>query len=160
TIGGYVVYVGTQSGSYSNAYDVGNTLAFSYPNAIAGQPYYFALAAYYPGPTIGAKSSEIVGYSNAPPTITNPGSQFSAQGQSTSLQLIGSDPDGQRVAFSAAGLPPGLTISPSGVIAGAGTGAGTFSVEARVSDGTLAASTTFTWTITSTALVPPTPISP
>ena len=34
-VAGYLVYVGTQSGVYSNAYDVGNSTSFAYSNASA-----------------------------------------------------------------------------------------------------------------------------
>jgi hypothetical protein len=160
-VSGYIVYVGAQSGTYTVIYDVGANLGFTYPYAAPGQPYYFAVASYNtPGPTIGTRSSEVVGYSNMPPTLMNPGDQVSAQGQPVSLQLVGSDPAGQTVSFSATGLPPGMQIAASGTISGAGTTVGAYSVTAAVSDGTLTASTTFPWTITAATVMPPTPISP
>lgn len=153
-VSGYIVYVGSQSGTYSVIYDVGNNLAFTLPTVIAGQPYYFAVASYTPGPRIGSLSPEVVGYSNMPPTLENPGNQVSQQGQAVSLQLAGSDPAGQPVSFSANGLPPGLQIASSGAISGTGTTAGTYAVTATVSDGTLTASAPFTWTVTAVTALP------
>jgi hypothetical protein len=48
--------------------------------------------------------------------------------------------------YSASGLPPGLSVMAStGFISGTGTTAGTYTVTARASDGTLTASQQFTW---------------
>jgi hypothetical protein len=91
----------------------------------------------------------VCGYSNRFPTLTNPGNQSSAVGQSVSLQLQGSDPEGQPVSYTATGLPAGLSLmSSTGYIAGAGTTAGTFSVTAKVSDGVLTTQQVFTWAMT------------
>ena len=43
---GYRVYVGTAPSVYSETFDTGNTTSFTYRNGIAGQRYYFAVAAY------------------------------------------------------------------------------------------------------------------
>ena len=67
------------------------------------------------------------------------------------LQLAASDPDGAPLTYSATNLPAGLTVNAAtGLIAGtlASTSAGTYQVTATVSDGTLTASQTFTWTVT------------
>lgn len=58
TVIGYRVYVGTTSGVYTETYDVGNAITFSY-NGAEGVRYYFAVAAYAAGPAIGARSSEV-----------------------------------------------------------------------------------------------------
>jgi hypothetical protein len=58
TVMGYRVYVGTASGAYTEIYDVGNVTTFSY-NAAEGTTYYFAVAAYAPGPVVGPRSSEV-----------------------------------------------------------------------------------------------------
>ena len=100
------------------------------------------------GPIEGAKSAEVCGYSDQRPTLTNPGAQTSTAGQSDSLQLVGSDPDGLAVTYSATGLPSGLTLgSTTGFVSGTPTTAGTYSVTATVSDGVLTASQTFSWTV-------------
>ena len=55
-VAGYLVYVGTQSGVYGKTFDVGNTTSFAYPSAEPGQVYYFSVASYFSGPTIGTRS--------------------------------------------------------------------------------------------------------
>lgn len=148
-VAGYLVYVGTQSGVYSNAYDVGNSTSFAYSNASAGQAYYFAVAAYFPGPIIGTKSTEVTGTSNGAPVLLNPGNQSSVVGNPASLQLSGSDPAGQAVTYGVTSLPPGLALTTAtGSISGTPTTAGSYLVTAVVSDGVLSDSETFTWTVT------------
>jgi Putative Ig domain/Bacterial Ig domain len=157
TVSGYAVYVGQTSGNYSQRFDVGASTMFSYSSAVAGQLYCFAVAAYS---TVGEspKSSEVCGFSNRAPLLSNPGNQSSTVGQSIALQLIGSDPDGQAVTYSATGLPPGLSVGPStGFISGTGTTSGTFSVTARDSDGVLSASQSFTWSMAAAPAPAPTP---
>jgi hypothetical protein len=147
-LAGYIVYVGTQPGTYTQTIDVGLTTGFSYTTAVAGQRYCFAVTAYVDGPIESPRSTEVCGFSNAPPALVNPGAQDSTLGQADSLQLAGSDPDGDPLTYSATGLPPGLTLMAStGYIAGTPTTAGTYSVTARASDGVLTASRTFTWTV-------------
>ena len=155
-VSGYTVYAGTTSGSYSQRFDVGNATAFTYPGATAGQRYCFAVSAYN-GMGEGPKSTEVCGYSNRYPTLTNPGNQTSTQGQSKSLQLVGSDPDGQAVSYNATGLPPGFSLmSSTGFISGSGTTAGSFNVIALVSDGVLSQTQSFTWTVNPAAPAPDT----
>jgi hypothetical protein len=92
-----------------------------------------------------------VANTNGAPVLTQPANQTSTTSTSVSLQLSGSDPDGTAVTYSATGLPPGLAINAtSGLIAGAlaSNSAGSYSVTARVSDGALSASRTFSWTVT------------
>jgi hypothetical protein len=158
---GYILYVGTQSGVYSQSFDVGNVTSFVYPSAVAGQLYYFAVAAYLPGAVVGAKSGEVTGMSNQPPTLANPGAQSTTVGQSTSLQLAGKDPEGMPITYGASGLPPGMLLTTStGSISGTPTTAGTFAVTATASDGVLVTTTTFTWTVAAAALTAPTLVSP
>jgi subtilase family serine protease len=82
-------------------------------------------------------------------TVTNPGSKTGTVGTATSLQISGSDSaSGQTLTYTATGLPPGLTISSSGLISGTPTTAGTYTVTVTAKDTTGATgSTTFTWTI-------------
>ncbi len=55
--------------------------------------------------------------------------------------------------FSATGLPPGLRISPAGLISGvpADQSADTYLVRAQISDGKLKASAVFEWTVVDTS---------
>jgi hypothetical protein len=70
------------------------------------------------------------------------------------LRVTAADQDGSSYppSFSASGLPPGLTISSSGVITGWPYKPGTFTVNVSASDGLYASgSTSFTWTIAAAA---------
>jgi hypothetical protein len=150
-VSGYAVYVTTPTGS-TTRHDVGSATLFAYSKATAGLRYCFAVSAYLLPLLEGPKSSQVCGYSNAPPTLANPGNRTSGIGQSTSLQLQGSDPDGEAVWYSASGLPPGLSLmTGTGFISGAGTKVGTYTVTARVLDGVLSAAQSFTWTISKTS---------
>jgi len=161
TVSGYVVYVGVQSSVYTQTFDVGNTTTFVYSSAVAGQRYYFAVAAYAPGPLFSAKSAEITGVSNSAPLVTNPGTQTTSVGQSVTLQIGASDPDGTPLTFSASGLPSGLMLtSTTGAITGAPTTAGTYTVTVTASDGVLRTSVTFTWTVSGQGATAPTLVSP
>jgi hypothetical protein len=85
-------------------------------------------------------------------TVTSPGRQAGTVGTAASLQVQATDSaSGQTLAYSASGLPAGLSISSaSGLISGTPTTAGTSRVTVTATDGTVAsASATFTWTITS-----------
>jgi PKD repeat protein len=147
-VAGYVLHVGTQPGIYTQHTDVGLATSVAFPSAVAGQRYCFAVSAYFAGPLEGTKSGEVCGFSNEAPSLVNPGSRVGTLAQAISLQLQGSDPDGQPLTYSVTGLPAGLTLMAStGYIAGTPTSAGTFSVTATVSDGTLTASQSFSWTI-------------
>jgi hypothetical protein len=148
-IAGYKVHVGTTSGSYNQHFDVGLVTAYTYGSATAGQRYCFAVSAYNSSSVEGPKSNEVCGYSNSPPTLQNPGNRSSSVGQSVTLQLTGSDPDGQPLTYSATGLPAGLSLMAStGFISGTPTTTGTYSVSAKASDGVLfSAPQAFTWTI-------------
>jgi putative Ig domain-containing protein/fibronectin type III domain protein/Big-like domain-containing protein len=139
---GYAVYVG------SSRVDVGNTTSYTLTSAVAGQQYCFAVAAYNAAGE-GAKSGQLCGYSNRYPSLSNPGNQSATAGQATTLQLSGSDPDGQPISYTASGMPPGLFIgSATGYISGTPTTAGNYSVTASVFDGVLtSASQTFTWSV-------------
>ena len=148
---GYTVYIGTQSGVYTQTVDVGNATTYVYPNAVAGTRYYFAVSAYTTGPISGARSAEATGFSDAPPTLLNPGNQISTVGTAINpLQLQGSDSDGP-VSYAATGLPPGLTLQGStGLITSTATASGVFNVTATVSDTNvppLTDSKSFTWTV-------------
>jgi hypothetical protein len=155
---GYRVHVGTASGSYSQHFDVGAATLFAFNTAVAGQRYCFAVSAYLLSSQLdGPNSAEVCGYSDAPPTLQNPGSRTSTVGQPVTLQLVGSDPQSQPLTYSATGLPPGLSVMAStGFISGTGTTAGTYNVTARANDGSLTATEQFTWVMSAATTSPPT----
>ncbi len=80
-------------------------------------------------------------------TVTNPGNQATKVGAAVSLQVTATDSGGASLTFSAGGLPPGLSISPSGLISGSPTAAGTYSITVTATD-TTGASGSATFTIT------------
>jgi hypothetical protein len=83
-------------------------------------------------------------------TVTSPGSQAGTVGTALSLQVQASDSaSGQTLAYSAAGLPAGLSISAAtGVISGTPTTAATSSVTVTATDSTGASgSASFSWVI-------------
>ena len=83
-------------------------------------------------------------------SVTNPGNQGGTVGTAASVQVHASDSaSGQTLAYSASGLPGGLSInSATGLISGTPTTAGTFTVTVTATDTTGASgSATFTWTI-------------
>ena len=84
------------------------------------------------------------------PILNNPGNQTTPLGSGVSLQLVAADPNGDRLTYSASGLPPGLTLnSTTGLISGVPSTVGSYSVVVTASDGINAASVNFTWTVTS-----------
>ena len=89
--------------------------------------------------------------SDGVPDITNPGIQFSSEGELISLPInvIDNDP----LTFTAIGLPPGLSInSGTGEISGVlSTGsAGSYAVEVTVNDGTSSQIIAFPWEVSIT----------
>jgi O-glycosyl hydrolase len=83
-------------------------------------------------------------------TVTSPGNQSGTVGQSvTGPQIQATDSAaGQTLTYAATGLPTGLSISPSGLISGTPSAAGTYAVTVTATDTTGASgSASFTWTI-------------
>jgi len=151
---GYVVHVGSQPGAYTQTFDVGNTDTFTLNTAVAGQRYCFAVTA-QAGAQSSGFSNEVCGYSNMYPTLQALSNQSTVAGTSLFMQLVGADPDGTPVTYAATGLPTGLSLNATtGLIAGTPTTAGSYNVTATVSDGTLSATRSFTWTITSANVAP------
>jgi hypothetical protein len=145
---GYTVHVGINSGSYGQTFDVaGRTnTTFTFTQVTPGQRYYFVVSAYRADNVQSPLSSQVSWKLNVGPTLTQPSPQVGAVGAATSLQLSATD-DGDPLTYSATGLPNGLSISSSGVISGTPTVAGSFTVNATVSDGSLTSTRSFPWTI-------------
>ena len=95
----------------------------------------------------------VIADTNRQPTVTTPGSHTSEVGESVSFSATATDPDGDGLAWSATGLPPGVTISPTtGQISGAATAPGSFTVTVTVTDNGIpptSTSVSFVWTILS-----------
>jgi YVTN family beta-propeller protein len=90
---------------------------------------------------------------NRAPMLATPAAQSTIQGDAASLQMSASDPDGDALTYSAAGLPPGMAIaSASGLISGAPTTAGSFTVTVTADDGRGGnAAVQFGWNVLSAA---------
>jgi len=168
---GYSVHYGTQSGNYAGSVDVGNATSAVINLPDLTKTYYFAVQAYSAAGELSAFSTEVSWTpqttSALPPTLLNPGSTSTTVGSaSVVLKLVATDPAGLALTFSAAGLPPGLSIAPAtGVISGIPTQVGVYNVTAKVTNtASLSASQTFTWTIlalpTTSPTTPPTTTTP
>jgi YVTN family beta-propeller protein len=100
---------------------------------------------------------------NRAPTIDTPSPVTTEQGVATSLGVSASDPDGDLLTHSAAGLPPGLTMAAgTGLISGAPTAEGSYTVTVVVDDGRGGSTATqFPWTVlTATAQLEPVSAAP
>jgi M6 family metalloprotease-like protein/uncharacterized repeat protein (TIGR02543 family) len=89
---------------------------------------------------------------NDAPVVIQPANQTNVEGQTASLQLSASDPEGDTFTFAVSGLPQGLSVNPNtGLISGTlgYASAGVRSVTVTVTDSHGAAATrNFTWTVT------------
>ncbi len=91
-------------------------------------------------------------------SLANPGNQSNAEGDTVSLQMQGSDPDGDTLTYTASGLPVGLSIdAQTGLISGtvdysaAEISGGQYAVTVVVNDGNGdTAKQSFQWTIADT----------
>ncbi len=94
-------------------------------------------------------SLTVTGSSTGTVTVQNPGSQYGFVGwQSFPVQVRATSSTGQPITFRATGLPPGLSISPAGVISGTPSGRGSYQATVTATDSCGASgSTTFGYTI-------------
>ncbi len=153
-IAGYKLSYGTEPGVHGTTVDVGNVTTFQF-NPPPGKRYYVVVQAYSSTGELSAKSAEATidipatTSLNRAPTLEQPANQSSLQNATVSLAMSASDPDGNLLNYQSTGLPPGLSLNAvSGVIAGVVSSTGTYPVTVTVSDGTLTASRSFTWTVT------------
>lgn len=93
----------------------------------------------------------------AQPILTAPGNKLTVVGTAVNQQMQATDPNGDLLAWSATGLPTGLSINAaSGLISGTPTTPGVYSATVTVSDGnTLPVSANFAWTINDVLTVQP-----
>lgn len=87
---------------------------------------------------------------NDPPLLTNPGNQTNVEGETISLVVQGSDPEGEELTFFASGLPTGLSINTTsgeihGLLPVGQTGHHT--VVISVSDGLHLTEQSFVWVV-------------
>lgn len=158
-VAGYYVFIGTASGVYDTVVDVSNTTSFNYTSAQPGRTYYMTVAAYVAGPTLGPHAPEVVAsIAGSAPVLLNPGNRSGTVGDSVSLTLSASDPDGDAVSFAATGLPLGLGLqSTTGLISGTLSAPGTFPVTVTATDPAgNAATQLFSWTVLPGDVTPPT----
>ena len=81
-------------------------------------------------------------------SVAEPGNQASYVNQSASLQMVASGPAGSVLAWSATGLPTGMSIrSTTGLIDGTPTTVGTFAVQITATAGNTSDASNFTWTV-------------
>ena len=141
------IYFGTADQALASASGTGNFagLAVQVPaSAVPGRAYLTAVGRHS---GLSAQAQFLV--SNTV-TVTNPGIQTSVTGTAVSLQLQASDSaSGQTLAYTATGLPPGLSINSStGLISGTPSAEGTFAVTVTAQDTTGASgSAAFGWTV-------------
>ena len=147
------IYFGTADQALASASGTGNFagLAVQVPaSAVPGRAYLTAVGRHS---GLSAQAQFLV--SNTV-TVTNPGIQTSVTGTAVSLQLQASDSaSGQTLAYTATGLPPGLSINSStGLISGTPSAEGTFAVTVTAQDTTGASgSAAFGWTVASFNIV-------
>jgi GH25 family lysozyme M1 (1,4-beta-N-acetylmuramidase) len=81
--------------------------------------------------------------------LLDPGTQSTVAGGTIDLQIMPADPvSGQKPSFSAAGLPPGVSISPAGQITGWPMAVGSYPVMVSATDSQgQASSVSFTWNV-------------
>ncbi len=93
------------------------------------------------------------------PVLTSPGGQNSVDGQDVSLALQAADPNNAPLLWSAAGLPPGLSLNPntgeiSGTLADDASLASPYIVQLQVTNGRFIDDTLFVWMVGSSNRAP------
>ncbi|MBU1492463.1 MAG: putative Ig domain-containing protein, partial [Actinobacteria bacterium] len=127
--------------------------------AASGSPYNSTITATDDGtpPASGAALVDwTVSDTNRAPAVTNPGNQTSAEGDPVSLPIVGNDPDGDTLTWSATGLPPGLSIDTgsgtvSGIVDFSAAAGSPHAVVVTATDNGIpvqAAQAAFTWAVT------------
>lgn len=93
---------------------------------------------------------------NNKPVIATISAQTNQTGSVVNIAVAAVDADGDTLSYSASGLPPGVSISPTtGAITGTVSTAGTYNVTINVSDGKSITTTSFMWTVLDNGTTPP-----
>ncbi len=152
---GYTIYYGNFKTSLTRTIKVADASATHYEfSKLRSGTYYFTVTA---DAKDGRQSAESSMASKTIPVFVTPditaiASQKTAVGTKVSLAARGTDPDGNTLTYSAKDLPPGLSIAAdTGLISGKASKAGTYKVTVTTSNAALHASTSFTWTVESSA---------
>ncbi len=93
-----------------------------------------------------------VTHTNRGPNVTPIPNRQDSENDLVSFSVLATDPDGDTVSYSAANLPPGVSINPlTGVISGRLTYTAStnspYTVSVTATDGSKATTVTFTWTV-------------
>ena len=120
------------------------------PGDAATGPYFVTVTTYGADSAVDSQSFEWD--VSSPVTVATIADKTNAEGDPVNLGVGGADLYGGVPSFGAAGLPPGLSISSTGVISGViAAGAaddGPYSVTVTATDGTYSGNQTFTWNVT------------
>lgn len=125
-------------------------------NASSGNPYNVSVTATDDDGAFGNTSfTWTINNRNGPPKVTNPGDRTNTEGQSISLQIQASDPDGDELHYIATNMPEGLSIDLqtgliSGMISTLASVGSPYAVTIEVIDDgspTLSDSITFQWIV-------------
>ena len=96
---------------------------------------------------VSAGTDPVFDLKRPPPTVVNPGTQYTYVGDTTNFQLIAAGGTLPRK-YTLTGLPAGLAVSQTGLITGKATTAGSYSVAVDVKDAdNNSDDTTFTWIV-------------
>lgn len=123
-------------GSAGNAYSSDfNDVVFG-SNAVTGSGLYPAGSGYDMASGLGSPQADRLAANICNPQVSvgNPGPQHSVVGVGRTIQIPGYDSAGFPLTYSAAGLPPGMTMSGTGTISGAASAAGNYTVTVHAAD--------------------------
>ncbi len=117
----------------------------------AGSPYRVTVAASDDGSPVlaaGGSFTWSIGDVDRAPVLGSLPDRAGEVGDAVSATLTATDPDGDPMAWSASGLPPGVSLDASGHLGGTLGGAGAFTVTVTVRAGGASDSGSFTWAVT------------